>query len=222
MRQIILNFHGIGNPGRPLETGEAPYWISADQFFDILDLVAGLTGRVAVGFTFDDGNLSDIAIGAEGLARHGFSAEFFVLAGRIGQSGSLGADDIRDLQAAGHSIGLHGADHVDWRKLDSDGARREYDWARSMIAEITGANIDSAAIPFGNYDRKVITDLRQRGFKRVYSSDAGTWRSGQYPIPRTSVRGDMSMADLEAVVLNTPPLYRRLRRRAGMIKKRWL
>ena len=73
-------FHGVGRPQRALEPGEADYWISTTLFLELLDAVMG---RDDVRVSFDDGNLSDIAIALPALIERDLRAEFFVLAGRL-------------------------------------------------------------------------------------------------------------------------------------------
>lgn len=220
MRQIILNFHGIGQPRRTLEPGEDRYWISRDIFRTVLDLVVAEAETAKVSFTFDDGNLSDLDIGAEDLARQGWSATFFVLSSRIGQPGSLGAGDIRALRAMGHRIGSHGADHVDWTRLDAAGQQREFVEARDRIATILGEPVESAAIPFGRYDGSVVRALRRHGYRAAYSSDGGHWRQGQFPAPRTSLRADMTPASITALLRGREAPLRRMRRATAMMLKK--
>lgn len=219
-RTAILNFHGIGKPGRALEPGEDRFWISRDAYRRILDAVAARAGGPDVAITFDDGNLSDLEIGAPELEARGLTATFFVLAGRLDSRGSLSTADLGTLLAAGHRIGLHGHDHVDWRGLDAGGRVREFDTARAVLAVATGAPIDQAAIPFGRYDRGVLAALRVRGFEAVHTSDRGLVRGTPWLRPRTCVRGDMDAAAIEAALRGrmTPPA--RLRRALGVARKR--
>jgi peptidoglycan/xylan/chitin deacetylase (PgdA/CDA1 family) len=224
---VILNFHGVGTPGRALEPGEAPYWIDADRFAAIVDLIrAAPAGRV--GITFDDGNASDLAICAPLLARHGLGARIFVLAGRIGAQGSLSAADLRALVRMGFGIGSHGHDHLDWRGLDGPGEVRELVTARAAIAAACGRPVADVAVPFGRYDRGVLARLRRHGYERVYTSDggavggrAGSWAAGGgFVVPRTSVRADMGLDEIRRILLGREPAARRLRRRAAMLRKR--
>lgn len=220
MRHVILNFHGLGTPVRTLEKGEAAYWVSEDTFAHTLALADSLSPDIETHFTFDDGNLSDFEIAAPLLAAQGRTAQFFVLSDRIGQPGSLSVSAIRSLQEAGHSIGSHGAAHVDWKTLDAAGQAREMDAARAIIAEITGTPVTAAAIPFGRYDKGVLTALRTRGYTHVYSSDGGAWRNDHAPIPRTSPRSDMTLADIEAVLVGREGLAKRARRHLARAVKR--
>lgn len=222
MTTRIINFHGVGAPKRPLEDGEAPYWISVDQYRLILDITASetLRGKAAFVFTFDDGNLSDLEIGAAELDARGLVAAFFPLAGRLDTPGSLSGADLRALLRAGHAVGSHGRDHVDWRRLDDAGARRELDEARATLAEAAGAEITTAAIPFGGYDRRTLDRLKTRGYARIYTSDGGDAEPSAWLQPRTSVRGDMTESDFRSILGGADGVARRLRRTAAMAKKR--
>lgn len=214
---LILNFHGVGQPARALEPGEAAYWISVDQFHAIIEEVHKTPRRV--GITFDDGNASDLEICAPILANAGLSATIFVLAGRLGQPGSLSAPHLLQLQEMGFAIGTHGHDHSDWRRLDGAGERRELIEARDIIAAACGRPVLEAAIPFGSYDRRVLSLLRRHGYKRIYSSDGGLAGDG-WLVPRTSVRADMSLARIREVLSGQERALRRLRRRAAILRKR--
>ena len=219
MRQVVLCFHGIGRPSRPLETGEAPYWVDEALFHEALERVAAAGDEVAVHFTFDDGNASDLAIAAEPLARAGHSAEIFVLTGRLDTPGSLSRDDLRRLESMGHRIGSHGAAHRDWTQVAGDEVAAEFTAPKEIIARELGHPVEAAAIPFGRYDRRVLARLRAAGFARVYSSDGGPVggpvQEARWPIPRTSLQGRMDGADVTRILLGPEPLSRRLRRRAA-------
>lgn len=221
MRQVILNFHGLGQAGRPLEPGEANYWVVADMLTETLTLAARYKDRVHTTFTFDDGNLSDIAIAAPALAQHGMHATFFVLADRIGMSGSLGHDDIRALAQAGHRIGSHGAAHVDWKAADTTTLAHELGQStRAAIADAAGHPVTTVAIPFGRYNAEVLKAISRHGYDRAYSSDGGAWRAGHFPIPRTSPKADTTMKDIEGILLGREPVRARLRRVAARTIKR--
>ena len=138
-QSIILNLHGIGEPRRDLEPGEAPYWISEERFREIVDLARSLSGEARCRFTIDDGNLSDAAIAGPYLAEKGFAAEIFVLTGRIGTPGSLDGAALADLAEMGHAIGSHGRDHRDWRRLDAPGRDAEIPGARAALQDVTRA-----------------------------------------------------------------------------------
>ncbi len=176
--------------------------------------------KIKCEFTIDDSNLSDATIAGPFLARMGFSAQIFVLTGRIGQKGSLDQIALRDLIDMGHTIGSHGNAHRDWKTLDVGELVDEIHTPRKRLQDVTGQTIDAAGLPFGGYNRKVLAEARRAGFKRLYSSDGGVARDGDWPAGRTSLRRDMSPVRMHAL-FDPEPLFVRLKRRIkAEIKKR--
>src|SRR5918911_1100678 len=98
MSIVNLCFHGIGQPERALEPDEAQYWIDVDRFESLLDEAAR---NPSVQLAFDDGNASDVAVALPALVARGLTASFFVIAGRLGQPGSLTVAGVRALADAG-------------------------------------------------------------------------------------------------------------------------
>lgn len=178
-------FHGIGRPRRELEPDEDVYWIDEDTYLDVLDLAAS---RDDVRLSFDDGNESDVSIGLPGLRARGLVADFYVLAGRLGHPGSLDADDLRELQACGMTIGSHGMNHRSWRGATDAELTRELDDARAQIESAGGSVVTRAACPLGLYDRRVLSHLRRRGYAGVMTSDRAPAPPGAWLQPRYSIR----------------------------------
>lgn len=215
---VNVCFHGVGTPKRELEPGEDVYWVDVDRFRRILDELATWP---SVRISFDDGNASDVEIGLPELAERGLVADFFVVAGRLDQSGCLGVDHVRELRDRGMEIGTHGMWHRSWRGLDATESHDELVAARERLAEVVERPVDSAALPLGQYDRTVLSALRRNGYHRVYSSDRRTARRGSWLQPRYSVRRHDTAEGLRAEILSGPPLARRVRATAAGVVKRW-
>lgn len=213
---VNLCFHGVGTPRRDLEPGEAEYWISERTFLDVLDLVEG---RDDVRLSFDDGNLSDATVGLPALAARGLHAEFFVIAGRIGESGSLGPEEIGLLVASGMSIGSHGMHHRSWRETPAHELDRELGEARDLLASVAGGPVHTAACPLGAYDRRVLAELRRRGYTRVMTSDRAAARRDRWLQPRFSLRR-VDDAQSVSAILSEAPRLQRWRSEARMLAKR--
>ena len=154
------------------------------------------------------------------MNRRGLKAAFFPLAGRLDEPGSLSRADVRTLIEQGHEIGSHGADHVDWRRLNGTGVARELESARHMLEDAAGKAVEAAAIPFGGYDKRVLGRLKARGYTAVYTSDGGRFEGRPWLRPRTSLRRDMTEADVLSVLKGAESAPRRLRRKLAMAKKR--
>ncbi len=221
-RQIGIIFHGIGTPGRSLEPGEAPYWISVAEFDALLDRIAAHPTPGRFRLSFDDGNLSDHDIALPRLVARGLTADFFVLSGRIGQPGALDSPQILALQAAGMAIGSHGVAHRNWRRLDDVALTSELADSRRTLETICGQPVTMAGIPFGSYDARVLRALRQSGYRVAYSSDRGQMTDKTFVRPRASVTDAMTPAQISALLSGHLAPVPRLRRMISMARKRLL
>jgi peptidoglycan/xylan/chitin deacetylase (PgdA/CDA1 family) len=216
-RCVNLTFHGVGDPDPAMAPGEREVWASVGQFEAILDAVAD---RADVRISFDDGNASDVEHALPALAARGLSATFFVVAGRLGAPGYLAEDDLHALTAAGMRVGSHGMHHRKWRDLTDGELREELQASRGRLEDVVGVPVTHAACPFGAYDRRVLRALRGYGYERVFTSDGGATRAGDWLQARNSVRrgnGPSTVAQLLVV----PPLPAGLRRQAKLAVKRW-
>jgi peptidoglycan/xylan/chitin deacetylase (PgdA/CDA1 family) len=217
-RSINLNFHGIGDPERALDPGEANVWVSNEQFLSVLDCAVG---RDDVRITFDDGNASDLEVALPALHERGLSATFFVVAGRLGSPRFLDEDGVGQLAAAGMEIGCHGMRHRPWRGLDERALHEELVGARTVLEGVVGRPVTLAACPFGSYDRRVLRTLRGSGYRHVYTSDGGIAHPGAFLQTRISVGPHDEPGLLERISASRPPAHRALMRRAKLAVKRW-
>ncbi|MDX3973965.1 polysaccharide deacetylase family protein [Shinella sp.] len=186
---MYLTFHGIGAPIVPPAKGELRYFVTADVFRRTIAGLGELEAKTGVEahVTFDDGNISDYDVALPTLVEHGRRGIFFVLAGRIGQQGYLSAAQIREIAAAGMTIGSHGHDHVDWRRLDAAGRRLELVDARKKIEDVVGSPVAYASIPFGGFDQLVLRQLKAERYDRVFTSSTGLTYRDTWFCPRRSL-----------------------------------
>jgi peptidoglycan/xylan/chitin deacetylase (PgdA/CDA1 family) len=191
-----LCFHGVGPVPDHVVAAERQYWVPTPFFLHLLDELVGLPG---VELSFDDGNSSDVETALPALSERGMTAGFFALAGRLHAPGSLGADDLRSLVAAGMSVGSHGMEHVPWRRLDAEAQHRELTTARDLLADAAGVPITEVALPFGQYDRRTLDGLRSRSYRHVYSSDRLPANPSRWFQPRYSVRQGDDVGDVAAL-----------------------
>jgi peptidoglycan/xylan/chitin deacetylase (PgdA/CDA1 family) len=209
---VNLTVHGVGKPRRPLDPGEDEYWVTVEQFEQVLDAVVGIEN---VRITFDDGNESDVEIALPRLLERRLTAEFFVLAGRLGERGRVDRDGVRELAAAGMTIGSHGWSHCDWRRLDDRHTAQELTEAPKLLSELARMPVRRAAVPFGAYDRRLLAKLRKAGMTRVYTDDGGSARESTWLQPRNSLRHDLGPLWIEDVLLGVPGLRRSASRAAA-------
>jgi peptidoglycan/xylan/chitin deacetylase (PgdA/CDA1 family) len=222
MRKAIgLIFHGIGTPGRTLEPGEAPYWITTERFEQVLDAITALPDPGRIHITFDDGNRSDHDIALPRLQERGLKADVFALSGRIGQAGSLEMSHLKDLARAGFGIGSHGIAHRDWRRISRDELTSEVARSRQHLSALIDLPVTEAAIPFGSYNAVVLRAIRDAGYTVAWTSDRGWFDPSAFLRPRTSIRSDTSDADLAMILSGRLSATNRARRALGMARRRY-
>jgi peptidoglycan/xylan/chitin deacetylase (PgdA/CDA1 family) len=220
--ELILTLHGVGTPGPDVNRVEAPYWLTTDAFDRLLDRcnAAATEKRWKTLITFDDGHLSHATVALPRLVSRGLTAVFFVCADRIGQPGYMTRRMVQDLAAAGMEIGSHGANHVDWRGLDSKAETAEYDDARKEIEDLSGHLVSKAAIPYGLYNRRVLTELKKRPFQHVYTCDRGHAQSSDWLKTRNTIEEATTEAELDDLFMGRTPWPVVMRRKAATALKR--
>ena len=150
----------------------------------------------------------------------GLTAKFFILSGKIDSPGYLTRSDVKALGDHGMEIGSHGVDHVDWRLIDRSHLSRELLQSREIIQGITDRPVDSAGIPFGAYNRRVLAALRQANYKTVYTSDGGATRPRAWLKPRTSIRKDTALSQISHMINHGTGFARTLKRDLGVAFKK--
>jgi peptidoglycan/xylan/chitin deacetylase (PgdA/CDA1 family) len=205
---VGICFHGVGVPSPALDAEAAGYFVSRDLFLAVLDEVAQ---HPAVDLTFDDGYASDAEIALPALRDRGLRARFFPLAGRLGSAGHVDQAAVRELAAAGMTIGSHGMQHRSWRGLDAASRHEELTVARAVIAEVAGQPVTSVACPFGLYDRRVLAALRDCGYAQVFTSDRRRASRGDWLQPRYSIVRTDTLQSVKENILAPRPLRERMR-----------
>jgi peptidoglycan/xylan/chitin deacetylase (PgdA/CDA1 family) len=122
--------------------------------------------------TFDDGGrsaLTEIAPRLEALGWHGY---FFMTTGRIGTTGFLTADDLRELHARGHVVGSHSHSHpVRMSAVGVAGLRQEWTESVGLLSEILGTPVRTGSVPGGYFSRVVAETAAEAGLQLLFTSE---------------------------------------------------
>ena len=202
IEKLVLNFHGIGRPHAGVTEAEHSFWLTADKFIQWIQMSGSVAREFSLTIlpTFDDGNASDLQIAAPALAKYNMRGLFFPCVGRIGQRNYLDKSDLHSLAGMGHEIGSHGVDHVPWTSLDPQTLDWEIRCSKECLEIILATNIEAVAIPFGAYNRHVLSALQKAAFSRIYTSDPGIATGSNGTFNRYSVRRDDAPEDLGQIV----------------------
>jgi peptidoglycan/xylan/chitin deacetylase (PgdA/CDA1 family) len=222
---VFLMYHELQAPDRELcqnDLGYARYVISTADFaaqlgllrdhgFRGLNLSEALAGETPVTdvaprsnaptvvFTFDDGCETDLLYAAPLLKAHGFGATFFLVAGHLGQRGSLTKEQARALSGTRFEVGCHSMTHADLTRLAPAALRTEIVSAKNELEQIIGRRVDHFSCPGGRWNQAVARAAQQAGYRTVCTSRIGVYSPGsdRYCLNRVAVlRGESHFLQL--------------------------
>lgn len=127
----------------------------------------------AVGLTFDDANLSDLAC-ARFLQLLGYSALFFVPTGYLDQDGRLSRSDVAQLCEWGMGIGSHSHRHAQLTQVNDSQLDEELARSKAILEEITKLPVEHLSFPGGSYSARVLSSARKIGYRYFYTSEWGS------------------------------------------------
>jgi len=128
--------------------------------------------RARVLLTFDDGGRSALTEIAPRLEALGWRGHFFMTSSRVGTTGFLGADDLRELHARGHVVGSHSHSHpVRMSAVGEDGLRREWEDSVALLSDILGERVRTASVPGGYFSRVVAETAAEAGVRVLFTSE---------------------------------------------------
>jgi peptidoglycan/xylan/chitin deacetylase (PgdA/CDA1 family) len=127
-------------------------------------------------FTFDDGGLSYYTLVADRFEARGWRGHCFVPTDFIGKRGFLSANELRDLDKRGHSIGTHSASHPPrFSHLPADRMREEWSRSREALEDVLGHPVRIGSVPGGYFSNLVAATAGDSGLRVLMTSEPVTW-----------------------------------------------
>lgn len=102
----------------------------------------------------------------------------------------LTMSELRQLGAAGHAVGGHGATHTRLTLLDDASLERELRASRALVDDVAPRRPRLFCYPDGAYDERVVAAVRAEGFAGAVTVEAGVVCAGASPfsLPRRVAR----------------------------------
>ncbi|GAA3208943.1 polysaccharide deacetylase family protein [Dactylosporangium siamense] len=163
---------------------------------DLLRARAAGTAHRLVGLTFDDGYADFVTEVMPALARHGFTATVFVLAGRLGGANAwdrpgprkalMTAGDVRRAADAGMEIGSHGLLHRPLPAADRTTLAAEVGTSRATLRALCGQDVRGFCYPYGAVGAREVAAVRMAGYEYACAVGRSTL-DVRYAVPRVFV-----------------------------------
>jgi len=209
--QAILAYHEV------MPESNYSYCVPLRQFKDQLGILShGLESGPGALVTFDDGELSQMEIAAPLLLDFGIKATYFITPGLIGTARKfLSWEQLRQLQAAGHSVQSHGWSHKFLTGCDDHDLKHELKMSRQTLEDRLGDRVEEISIPGGRWDARVLRACADAGYRRVYVSEPwiATEIFGVKVLGRFMVRNTTSLQQFERIVRGDKAMLRKMKMR---------
>ncbi|MGY1835966.1 polysaccharide deacetylase family protein [Blastococcus sp. SYSU DS0510] len=141
--------------------------IGVPELLDHLQFGAPLPDRPVL-LTFDDGSATHHSVALPLLRELGFPAAFFPMTVVLGKPNWLSADQLRELDAAGMTIGAHSWDHQRVDRLSGDQWVVQLDRPREELAGILGHPVETMAYPHGMWSPEALPRVAAAGYRAAF------------------------------------------------------
>jgi peptidoglycan/xylan/chitin deacetylase (PgdA/CDA1 family) len=169
-----------------------------------LDCLAGdrPTPARALVLTFDDAYDSFYDNALPVLQARGFPATVYAIGSWIGRRAEwfakdpgrpipslMSADRLRQIQAAGMTVGSHTANHVKLGEIDPLTQRAELADSKAILEDLLGEEVRHLCYPFGSFDRNAVRAAAEIGYTSATTCLRGTATPADHPLalPRKAI-----------------------------------
>ncbi len=145
---------------------------------------AGNPGK-RITLTFDDGFTNVLRHGLDPMARHGFRAIEFLVAGQLGGSNEwevqqgevreklMDETQVREWLAAGHEIGSHTMTHPFLTRISPARAREEVFAGKKLLEDRFAVAIRHFCYPYGDWNPAVRDLVQAAGYETACTTEFG-------------------------------------------------
>lgn len=163
-----------------------------------------------VAITVDDAYASVYAEAWPRLKKAGLPFTLFVSTDAVdrGVPGYMTWDQVRELKAAGATIGSQTASHPHLPDIELEQVKIELDRAAQRIADETGERPTLFAYPYGEYGSAIQRIVAGRGYVAAFGQQSGVAHAGsdRYGLPRFALNETYGGVDRFRLTANALPL----------------
>ncbi|MDE0388296.1 MAG: polysaccharide deacetylase family protein [Rhodospirillales bacterium] len=163
-----------------------------------------------IGITVDDATRSTFVEGWPRLEEAGFPLTVFVSTDAVdqGHAGIMSWDELRQLVAAGVTIGNHSAAHGHMWQAGPEANRADLLRAQRRLQEELGVDAALFAYPYGEWNGAVRALVEELGFTAAFGQHSGVVaaHTDRFNLPRFALNESYGAIDRFGLVVDTVPL----------------
>lgn len=142
--------------------------VSGPALVDYLEFGAPALPERPVLLTFDDGAISHHTTAFPMLRDMGWVGTFFPMTVVLNKRDWVTHDNLREMDAAGMTIGTHSWDHQRFDKLPADQWATQAAGPREELAAILGHEVDLLAYPYGAWNQEALPHVVEAGYRAAF------------------------------------------------------
>lgn len=172
----------------------------------------------AVVITFDDGYEGNVSHALPLLAKHGFTATFFIVTDLVGTTHMMSWSQLADLERAGMHVESHSVSHPLLSTVDRARTRRELADSKRILEDRLGKKIGHFALPFGDSNEFYEEAIQSAGYESGCSSQLGLNEPGtdRFRLRRFAMTSGTRPEQLVRLVQQDATLLRKMQSRAEL------
>ncbi len=159
----------------------------------IIEFLNGKDTEKSISITFDDAYKDVFENALPVLKHYNFKAIIFVPVGLVGDYNRwdfervkvkkpiASWEDIKYALKEGFEIGSHTMTHRALTTLDNKSLKQEIELSKKILEDKLGTEINTFCYPYGDYDEKVISAVKEAGYKLAFSVNSGHIIKGDNP-----------------------------------------
>lgn len=122
--------------------------------------------RSPIILSFDDGWKDQFKYAFPILKKYGYTATFFVFTNSIDHKSFFSLNQLKELLAAGMTIGSHSRTHPYLTQItNQDALWREINDSKTLLEDLLGVRIHEFAYPFGAYNDTIVAMAKKAGYR---------------------------------------------------------
>lgn len=168
--------------------------------------------------TFDDGYVGNVKYALPLLAKHGFTATFFIVTNLIGARHMMSWEQLRELQQHGMDIESHSVSHPLLSTLDRPRTLSELAESKRILQDGLGTTVSHFALPYGDSNNFYDEAIRNAGYDSGCSSRIGLNDRDTSPflLRRVAMTSGTTPEQLARIARQDPTLMKSMQRRADL------
>ncbi len=150
--------------------------------------------------TFDDGWHNQYKYAFPLLKKYNMIGVFFIYTNPIGKKHFLTWDEIKEMSAAGMTIGDHTLSHPYLKTISMDAIKKEITNSKKIIEDNIGKPVLHFASPFGYTNEKIMTLVKEAGYETARTTHKGIYHSKNDILRLTGILVSDNFDDFVAVL----------------------